>query len=489
MGAFICQISERDWPVSRKLGIYGNRINKPDSHQKLRNQDRLSVIRDLIGIKEGDLIFFHVIRSQRQSTIHGVYKARSKPFFDETKIWDDRYDTFPHRFLFEPHEDFEDLCLFDSCINVSELYAKIEQRKIWSQATLENERNIERRAVRKISNEDAEEIIKLILRDFSADKKDKYKTELIDKMKEAKDLRIKIDSIGNIENAIKALLMYELREKTKFVEDIFGNTIDFMNEVFVAQTTRKLFDILVISKNKEARTYFIIEVKTDRFHTYELSQLLRYLDLFRQREIFNIKNDNIEGCILAKRIDTNVVEFVSLYNKLGVFDKIIMITYEPRNSGKEAIFKIQRDITQVTAEFPKGASAFNFKLNYDDITEKTISSLPIFRVLPNISRTILKKNEVKKLFILEEDQLKADGTREKFGYVFLRFFKNKLEWNGLKEFMQDMKEFVEESDEKDYMETCPTIITPKVEDEALRFINLYNTYQRRKAIKLFLTEL
>ena len=47
MGAFICQISERDWQLSRRIGLYGNREMKPDGSGHLRVQDKMSVIRDL----------------------------------------------------------------------------------------------------------------------------------------------------------------------------------------------------------------------------------------------------------------------------------------------------------------------------------------------------------------------------------------------------------------------------------------------------------
>lgn len=487
MGAFICQISERDWLVSRELGIYGNRINKPESHEELRNQDRLSVIRDLIGIKEGDLVFFHVVRSAEQSTIRGVYEARSKAFFDSTKIWDDSYDTFPHRFLFKPHEEFKDLCLSDSYINVSEFYAKIEQKKIWSQATLENERNIEKRAVRKISNEDAEEIVKLLLRDFSAESKQKYRVRLIEMSKVAKDLRLCIDSIGNIENAIKALLMYELREKTKFVENVFGDVADFMNEVFVAQTTRKLFDILVINNKLKGRNYFIIEAKTDQFKPDNLSQLLSYIDLFRQKELFNIKNDNIIGCILSKGIHDDVINFVSLYNQLGIFDKVIMLTYNPKDSGRDAEFKIKDNLERASFELLSKAPVFNLDIKGTEVTEKNILSLPIFRTLPNITRSIFNKIEEKNIFVLQEDQLKKDGLKEKFSYLYLQVFKERLDWVKFKVFMQGLKDFVDNFGESDYMETCPIIIALGFETRVLSFINFYNTYQRRKAIKLFIT--
>jgi predicted RNA-binding protein len=470
MGAFICQISERDWLVSRELGIYGNRINKPESREELRNQDRLSVIRDLIGVKEGDLVFFHVVRSSDQSTIRGVYEARSKAFFDSTKIWDDPYDTFPHRFLFKPHEEFKDLCLSDSYINVSEFYAKIERKKIWSQATLENERNIEKRAVRKISNEAIH----------------KYKTRLIDMPEGAKYLRSCIDSIGNIENAIKALLMHDLRERNEFIKSIFGDVADFMNEVFVAQTTRKLFDILVINNKKRGRNYFILEAKTSQFKPDNLSQLLSYIDLFRQKELFNIENDSILGCTLSQTIHRDVVSFISLYNQLGVFDRIIMLTYEPRGSGKDAEFKVKRDLERAAFELVTRAAVFELGIKITEITEENILSLPIFRTLPNITRSIFKRSEEGNIFVLQEDQLRRDGSKERFSYVYLQILKNKLDWIKFKTFMQGLKEFVENFGEADYMETCPTIIASGFENQVLSFIGFYNTYQRRKAIKLII---
>lgn len=491
MGAFICQISEKDWLVSRKLGIYGNRINKPDSRQKLREQDRLSVIRDLIGIKEGDLVFFHVIRKGVKSAIHGIYKARLKPFFDETKIWDNNFEVFPHRFLFEPHKDFLEICLYDSFINVSDFYAKIEQRKIWSQATLENERNIERRAVRKISEEDAEQIIKLILRDYSKNGKNKHEINLIEKTRTSQDLKKKISSVGNIENAIKALLMYELREQTEFTRETFGNVIDFMNEVFVAQTTRKLFDILVISKNDSGRNYFIIEAKTDRFNATELTQLLGYLDLFRQREIFNMKKDKITGCILAKRFDNDVKNFISLYNQLGVFEEIKIIQYNPKDNYKDAEFKVLEDDKVINVKTSNDVSIMklNHKIDYNSITEKQIFDLPIFRPIPNINRSIIKKDESEKYYVIQEDLVKPDRKlEEKIGYVLLYISNNKIDWSILQKFMSKLKEFIENTDEKDYMEARPIILAKEVADKVLDFIYLYNTHQKRKKIQIYLTK-
>ena len=48
MGAFICTISERDWEVARRMGVYGNRRYKEGTNNRLKDNQILSIIRDLI---------------------------------------------------------------------------------------------------------------------------------------------------------------------------------------------------------------------------------------------------------------------------------------------------------------------------------------------------------------------------------------------------------------------------------------------------------
>ena len=71
MGAYICTISERDWDAARELGVYGNRFERKEDGKSLGDSQKLSVIRDLISIKEGDFIFFH-IRGRMTPTLIGI---------------------------------------------------------------------------------------------------------------------------------------------------------------------------------------------------------------------------------------------------------------------------------------------------------------------------------------------------------------------------------------------------------------------------------
>ena len=70
-----------------------------------------------------------------------------------------------------------------------------------------------------------------------------------------------------------------------------------MNEIFIAQTTRKSIDILCMRNNENnSRSYIICEVKTDRCQADSLSQVLYYMDLFKRKELVDINKDIIVGC-------------------------------------------------------------------------------------------------------------------------------------------------------------------------------------------------
>lgn len=345
MGTFICSISERDWETAREKGIYGNKLGnlkKDGTYQKFPPKIRYSIIRDLVGMRKGDKIFFHVIRKWEPSTIHGYYVVRETPFYDETKIWDDPVEIFPYRFLFEPHPDFRYLCEKDASIEVLDFYELIEQRKIWSLATLENEINIEARSVRKIEERtETQEILRLLYRDFRK-RRDfpNIQYSLIKKSIKYKLLRDLIGDIGRFENSIKALLMYKLGQNDVSLIRLIGEITDFMNEVFIAQTTRKCIDILCIRHNPDgSKKYLIIEVKTDKVNTNDLKQLLHYMDLFKLKELVNINSDIVDGCLIGRSFKDEVIAYSKMRNSHNINGQIILIKYEPTKNNTDAEFE------------------------------------------------------------------------------------------------------------------------------------------------------
>ena len=75
---FLCSISPEDFKVAINLGIYGNRYFYSKQGKPLSDNIKLSIIRDLIVLSPGDLIFFHVINEQK---IYGIFEVTTKPFF------------------------------------------------------------------------------------------------------------------------------------------------------------------------------------------------------------------------------------------------------------------------------------------------------------------------------------------------------------------------------------------------------------------------
>lgn len=345
MGSFICSISERDWEIAKTKGIYGNKtgnINREGNYSEFSASIKYSIIRDLVGMNIGDNVFFHVVTQGTPSRVHGIYKVRANPFYDVSEIWEDPFEKFPYRFLFEPHPDYSYLCINDANIDVIDFYELIEQRKIWSLATLENERNIEARSVKKIEEEsETYEILRLLHRDYRQRKTDlSFQFNPFSLPLCAEALRSYIQHIGRYENSIKALLMYKISQNDLSILNIIGSVSDFMNEVFIAQTTRKSIDILCIRNNKDdSRSYIICEVKTDRCQADSLSQVLYYMDLFKRKDLVDINKDIIVGCLIGKRFAQEVIEFSQRRNAHGINGSILLVEYLPIQNGKDAHFR------------------------------------------------------------------------------------------------------------------------------------------------------
>jgi hypothetical protein len=328
LGAYICTISESDWDTARNKGVYGNRYYKEGTRKPLSDNLQLSVMRDLISVERGDTVFFHI---RRRKTVHGPYTIRSEPFWDPTPVWQNPIEIFPYRFLFEPHENHKTICLYDTAISVSSLYELIDQGEIKSLVTLEFEQNIERRAVRRIFEEDARKITRLFYRDFnpSSQVSLNFNPYMASSLIPLKD---KVFKVERIENAIKAVISYLLAHKDPGLTTKIGDILDFVNEFFVAPTTRKNIDILC----KGEDLYMVIEVKRGVCDKSVLKQALYYADLLRQRPWFK-ERDGKCVVLVASNFEADTLQLTHRLNQLGN-SKIILIKYKSINNGRWAQF-------------------------------------------------------------------------------------------------------------------------------------------------------
>lgn len=483
-GAFVCQISDTDWLISRVKGVYGNRKNKPDSRDLLRTQDQLSVIRDLISVRPGDLIFFHVIgREFGISALYGPYTPRSIPYYDNSKIWSNNKEVFPFRFLFKPFPGYEPICDTDMSIRVSDLYQAIESREIWSLATLENERNIEKRAVRKISLSDAHTILNIFLREYKSGQKSANPIKLMPVPSGIKPMRTQITDVGRYENAIKALFMDKLADKHASLTGLFHNYVDYMNETFVAPTTRKLIDILVVSKtNEDNYHYYIVEAKNAKFGLRELKQLMLYIDLFRQRPIFRPDKDKASACALASAFDNNTIKFRDLHNMLSPHDPIVLIQYKPANQAKDALF----------TELPLGAVTSTQKATITpipwgtsspmtDIANKTSSGLPCYTSNKYVTRN-LRKQPTPNSFIIEEKSTLTNITIS-ICYVFV--WDKTFAASTFHVFLNTLYQEVAPLVSYNFRAINPVIISHGYEPITLNYVASYNDLSVRRPILVF----
>lgn len=472
MSAFICQISGTDWEKSKKIGLYGNREKKPDYSKDLRIIDKMSIVRDLIAIKPGDIVFFHIVRTDEgESRIHGIYQAESQAFYDQKKVWDNKKETFPFRFCFKPHVEFLNFTNRDSYIFVSDLYKKIESRDIWSIATLENERNMERRAVRKISIEDAQEIIKLIVKHPRFKESSEIQYEFDTAPLDLIPLEKKIVKIETIENSIKAFLLSELKNNSNFIHTLFGNVIDYMNETFLAQTTRKLFDLLVISSdNNKGKDFYIVEAKVSNYTKNNLSQLLNYIDLFRLKSIFDNTKDRVIGYALAQNYSDSLIELVATLKYFQIFENIDLLKYIPANKKDNTIIeKVQATKLSINKELVLINSIPN---NFDELNLYSGARFKIQQV---------KDNDLKIVQIFFKESFKQNYTLLK---EYIVFNKETISCDDLKNIFQSLNQYVFNKKNNDYSECSLFLKFDKIEKPAYQMIEEYNILLKRPNILL-----
>jgi hypothetical protein len=360
--AFLCQISEDDWYISRVLGVYGNREGS-ERKGKVRyfgesSPTVQSTIEDLVGMRKGDLVFFHVLRKDEESSIHGVYRVREEPFFNEQRLWKSEYFIYPYRFCFEPHPEHVNLCRYDASIAVSQFYASVEIGEIRSIVTLEREERGAAHAVKGVAREDAEKIIEALYREFPTRRLQqpvKFEPLKIS----GPHLRNHIKRIGEIEFALKAVVAYKLGQEdpnfTQFIPACRDRQYDFLIQTFIGQTIRRPVDLVCIGYGNSERALTIIEVKRDIAKIDDLVQLLNYQEIFRIRGD-EVSNLNFSACLLAKRFQPELVNYCHLRNLFIPWEEIVLLSYTPISNGTDAKFTIQtlQHLGEKAPDFSRG---------------------------------------------------------------------------------------------------------------------------------------
>lgn len=489
MGAFVCQVSEIDWLVSRKIGVYGNREGserdgKVVYFDKTKKSDEIiqSIIEDLIGMMKGDIVFFHVIdTAEGESSIHGIYKVCEEPFYNnKEKFWKSSpHFIYPYRFCFEPHPNHTELCKYDASILVSEFYRSIENRDVRSILTLEREVRGAAHAVKKITREDAEVIEKLLYRDFNyRHLKDPIDFQPIQMQMEP--LRNHIKRIGEIEFAIKAFVAHELGRKSesliRFIPACKNAEYDFLIESFIGQTTRKPTDILCISNDDAEKTVTIMEVKTDQAKMNDLVQSLKYLELFKLRNLDRGSlTYKMSICLLAQRFHQELINYVFLRNNFLPQEEITLLKYTPIQNGRNATF-----VPQLLQKPQLIKGKIYPQIHFDELSE--ISSKPdqfyakTDKKIPPRTNLELKLSEGH-VTILQKYYFNG-GKKTALGHVLIYAMHGKCASDDFARFMNLVNKEINFVG-GDLKAVEPILIAENYDDLVNFFIDEYNTYETR----------
>jgi hypothetical protein len=489
LGVFICQLCEMDWKVSRKIGIYGNREGSERRgnvlFKDLRNGDMIvqSIVEDLIGMHKGDKLFFHVLKDGQESTLHGIYQVTDEPFYnDKVRIWESSsWLIYPYRFCFAPHPDYLSLCTFDANIRVSDFYTAIENKAIRSLTTLEREEMGAAHAVKTITEEDGQEIERLLRRDYKFRRQKQpiaFEPLKIDKI----PIKTQIKKVGNIEFAVKAIAAYHLGQKnpefTVMIPACRTGKYDFLIESFLGSTVRRPTDIVCISNEVDTtdREVTIIEAKTETAEKKDLIQALRYREIYRLRNADKGALDSkISVCLLAKSFKQDLIDYVSIRNKVLINQEVILLKYSPTANQTDANF-VKIDTTKT----PWYSYQHNFpSINPNEVFETTIKDpMAGYRLFNGNSdyEFFLETSERSTNILTLKKFFNKNGKTVLLGKVLINRIDGTCKVGNLTEFLTlidgEAKQF-----NGDYMYIEPIIIANSYDSLVADFIAEYNSLE------------
>jgi len=490
--AFICQLSQIDWAVSREVGVYGNREGSEREGEiryfstSARGDDTIqSIIEDLIGMRKGNIVFFHVIKTDRgESSIHGVYRVTEEPFYNETvKIWKSSPRlVYPYRFCFEPDPEHIELCRYDANIAVKDLYRSIEDRTIRSILTLEREERGRAHAVKKISDDDAKEIVKLLYRSFHFRR---LYTALDFKPMHMpmRPLRQRISRIGEIEFAIKALVSYELGQEnsrlTQHIPACRSGSYDFMIEAFLGQTMRRPTDIICVSTRDSEKLVTIIEAKTELASIEDLVQALEYQQIFRLRNIDRGSlSYRMSTCILAQRFHSDLIAYASIRNKVLPREDIVLLKYVPTENGTDAEFSVQAPVdtwrSKPRATFPRTSIS-------DPLRQVCSKPDKFYDIFPEkrIPLDVRVEHQSSGQYVATfEKSCRIGGVIVSLGHIVIYEVQRRCSLEDLTRFMSCIHEEAIKL-QGDFTAVEPILLASDYADSLVFFIDQYNNHEAR----------
>jgi len=292
MSNHIFLVSQENFKRCLEYGIYGG-----ISHTLERINSE--IIAGFEGIRPGDFIFFYV----KNIGVYGLWKATSRPFFDETNIWERKDQLYPYRICIEP--SIRD---FSKPVVLSDILDLRDKGRIWSFDL----GTFAKKSHHPITTDAGKELIRLLLRNNPISHPltpilKPYPTKAT-----ALPLKLETDGRGQIkiEGYLNAWFMRSFAQGK--LRDLIGEYSDFLN--FVPTSFNTVMDIFLnhvtsVDSVDIIHKFTCIEIKTGVCTEDELNQIIKY-ENWLIRRLADGDSEMVQSILVAFDFQDKVLEYV-----------------------------------------------------------------------------------------------------------------------------------------------------------------------------------
>jgi hypothetical protein len=312
---------------------------------------------DLMNIREGDLAFFYLMYSNKnnllwpennfESGYYGIYKIKSKPFFDERDVeGKDQFEeqlifgnpnsetykkakeqekrplVLPLRMLIEPMENLNYAAHVD---DTTAYVDKTDEGQLWTLLFKKINKAGQARGITPLLPEEASKIARLLFKANQIKLSDKI--NLLSDIKShgypykpEKFITTDLEPAPNnpesvrIENMLVAWIMEHLDEDVPVLSDLIGKRedLEFRGNHIQYGIAGDTVDILLLHRRKINGIEYrykatVIEAKKDKINEGNVDQALRYTKWIAQLVTFN-NISAIQPVVIGKKPNTRQIE-------------------------------------------------------------------------------------------------------------------------------------------------------------------------------------
>lgn len=315
MAAHIFVLSEENYKTCITKGI----VALPEAKEGSRRDNVFDGLLSRISmVKENDYVLMYVMGIKE---LRGVWLAEGEPFYDTTRIFNDKVYPFRNKIKCSNYN-------FKNPLHLNDINDLRNNGKIWTWAL---QRTTGTNAMFSISDGEFDILLNEYakINPFSSEKNiilepySYHKNNLVEYIHFDKNA-------PKFEYSVMTLL--NLSFANGQFKNIFGNYSDFLS--YVPTNLGREMDIVLMYNNPNndnlISSYDIIEVKRDTFDGKALTQLIDYESWFLQKKVSGDLN-MVRTTAIAKDYSSEVIDYV---NKRTIFENkpIKLLTYEYLNN-------------------------------------------------------------------------------------------------------------------------------------------------------------